>query len=84
MNDLKSEFKYDKEILSPKDIEIINTLSDNLKLSCTMKNEFKQLIKYYNLVNHDFSDIITAALPLKCKSKKEGKIHLEKIKQRFI
>ena len=84
MNDLKSEFKYDKEILSPKDIEIINTVSDNLKLSCTMKNEFKQLIKYYDLVNHDFSDIITAALPLKCKSKKEGKIHLEKIKQRFI
>ena len=25
MNDLKSEFKYDKEILSPKDIEIIDT-----------------------------------------------------------
>lgn len=81
---INEKFNYSKNILTPKDIEIIDSISDNLKLSCTMKNEFKQIIKYHELINNDFSDIVSATLPLKCKSKKEGKVYLEKIKQRFI
>lgn len=84
LTDLNKKFNYSRDILSPKDIAVIDSLSDNLKLSCTMKNEFKQIIKYHELVNNDFSDIVSAALPLKCKYKREGKVYLEKIKQRFI
>ena len=84
ITDLNLNYTYNKDILSPKDMELIDTLSDNLKLSCTMKNEFKQIIKYNELLNKGFSDIVSATLPLKCKSKKEGKIYLEEIKKRSI
>lgn len=84
ITDLNKKFNYSRDILSPKDIEVIDLISNNLRLSCTMKNEFKQVIKYNELINNDISDIVAAALPLKCKSKKEGKVYLEKIKQKFI
>lgn len=84
INNLNNQFEYNTDILSPKDIEVIDKISDNLKLSCTLKNEFKQIIKYYNLLNGDFSQIIDEYMPIHCKSKKEGMIYLEKIKQKFI
>ncbi|MBE6063085.1 MAG: 5'-methylthioadenosine/S-adenosylhomocysteine nucleosidase [Clostridium butyricum] len=84
ITELNEKFNYSKDILSPKDIELIDKLSNNLKLSCTMKNQFKQIIKYNELLNNSFSDIISTTLHLKCKSKKEGKIYLEEIKKRFI
>ncbi|MGN0144480.1 MAG: hypothetical protein ACI398_05815 [Clostridium sp.] len=84
INSIKDEFSFDDTILSPKDIQAIDSICDNLKLSCTMKNELKQLAKYYVLQNNDFSEIIKYTHMIHCKTKKEGKIYLEKLKQKFI
>ena len=84
LNHISSEFKYNTDILSPKYMEIIDKISDNLKLSCTLKNELKQILKYYKLANGDFSKIITDYMTIDCKTKKEGMMYLEEIKQKLI
>lgn len=82
---IKNNYTYDREFFTPKEIELIDTISKNLKFSCSMENEFKQLIKYYELTNHgDYSEIIKNTLPLKCNSKKEGKLYLEELRKTFI
>ena len=84
INSIKDKFIFDYTILTPKDIQAIETISEHLKLSCTLKNELKQFAKYYLLQNNNFSEIIKFTDKIHCKTKKEGKIYLEKIKQRFI
>lgn len=84
INSIKEEFVFDDTILSPKNIQAIDNISNNLKLSCTLKNEFKQFAKYYVLQNNDFSKVLRYTENIHCKTKREGKIYLEKIKQKFI
>ena len=84
INTISSTFKYSKNIFTSKDIENITKISTNLKFSTTMKNEFKQILKYNNLLNGNFKEIINESLELQCNSKKEGKMYLEKLKQKYI
>lgn len=84
LNKLQISVTNDNNSLSPKEIQLIDEISNNLKLSSTMKNEFRQVVKYNDLLHGDFSKELENMLSIKCSSKKEGKIYLEKFKEKFV
>lgn len=84
LNYLDKDFTYQSDILCEDDVKTIDTVSQNLKFSSTMENELKRIIKYNYLKSGNFSEIINSLSSIECGSKKEGKIILEKVKQKFI
>ncbi|WP_244834464.1 hypothetical protein [Clostridium sp. BJN0001] len=84
LNKLDNDFSYKTNILSEDDVKTIDTISCNLKFSSSMENELKRIIKYNNLKSKGVFKITDSLSNLKCGCKKEGKIILEKIKQRYI
>lgn len=76
-----------QQIFSPEEEACINRTADGIRCSVTMKLQLRQLLHYYKLVNGSFikmlDDFYTENL-LPCKSKKEGKIYFEQLKEKLI
>lgn len=83
INEIKLEFSFDKGLLTNKEQELIKHLVENLKLSSTMENQLKQLIKYYKLQYGDFTEILNMYINTECKSKNEGKRYFAELKQKL-
>lgn len=65
----------------------INRLSDDLRLSVTLKEQLRHLLYYLELENEDYDSIINEYYLkelIPCKSKKEGKLILDELQKRFI
>lgn len=59
------------QILSNIDVKEIETISDNLKLTVTMKNNLLKLSKKYKVRNDDLENILFSFQNVRCKSKLE-------------
>lgn len=65
----------------------IDTLADDLKCSKVMTDQLRQLILYLNLSGVEYKTVIDKFYQygqLPCKSKKEGKACLEKLKEKLL
>ena len=71
-------------ILNNSELEVLNTISTNMKFSETMKNELKQILLYNKLQNNNVLDLLKDYVTIQTKSKKEGKIYLEEFRRKFI
>lgn len=80
---LKNNFKFNP-LWTEEEKNIKHMVSESLKLSVTMENELTQLLTYFKLKNGDILDLLNPYLYVNCKSKKEGKIYLEQIKQSVV
>lgn len=81
---LSENYNYNKNILSPKDITLCESVSNNLKFSQYMKDELKNLIVYSKLCNKEIYNTLLNYEDINCTSKKEGKKYLEEIKYKLI
>ena len=79
----KNQFKCN-DILSYFDLNTINTISINLKLTEYMKNEFYLLSKYYKIRYGKDLEILNKFINITSNTKKEGKIIFEKIKNKLL
>jgi nucleoside phosphorylase len=66
-----------KGILSEKDMDYINEIVDNLKLSAYMQNKLKKLSGIYKLRNDNLTLALEPFTQIYCKSKHEGKMYFE-------
>ncbi|EYE89351.1 nucleoside phosphorylase [Fervidicella metallireducens AeB] len=80
---LNNKFKLNP-LWTEEEKNILHKTSESLKLSVTMENELTQLLTYYKLKNGDIFNLLAPYLKVECKSKKEGKIYLEQIKQSIV
>lgn len=75
------------KLINEKTDQVVEKLSVDMKCSKTMTDLLRQLIKYQILENTNYEDVIEdmyAEELLPCKSKKEGKVCLENLKQRLL
>lgn len=72
------------EILSPKDIELLNDIAANLKYSVTMKNELRKKFIYCKLSTGVIPLNLKRYSKIPCKSKKEGQVYGEAIDEELI
>lgn len=84
LNHIKDNFHYSREVLTQYEEELIKKVSENLKMSATMENEFKQLIVYHKLLDNDITELLNTYLKVECKSKNEGKMYLAELKRRIV
>ncbi len=85
-NLLNNRPKNDNDFVK-EEMEYLDYLFDNLKLSVTMEHELKQYLRYYKLVNGEFLTFmkhLTQDLPLPAKSKTEGKKYLDYFKKNLL
>lgn len=84
INYIKDNFIKSRQVLTQAEEELIKKVSENLKMSATMENEFRQLMIYHKLLDNDITELIDIYLKIECKSKNEGKMHLAELKRRII
>ena len=84
IHEVKSRFILNSHILSLTEQGLLNQMASRLKLSTTMKNQFRQLLIYYKLQYGDFTDLISKYLNVECNSKDEGKKYFAEIKSKII
>ncbi|MBZ4663600.1 MAG: 5-methylthioadenosine/S-adenosylhomocysteine nucleosidase [Caloramator sp.] len=84
INYIKNNFNGSRQVLTQTEEELIKRASENLKMSATMENEFRQLMIYHKLLDNDITELIDTYLKIECKSKNEGKMHLAELKRRIV
>lgn len=87
LNNFQSTLVDNTINFSDKEQSLINKLANNLKLSVTMLYQLKQILLYYKLkTNIDLSDMLIQYIEdtNSCKTKFNGKIYFNKIKQDIL
>lgn len=74
---IKNNSAEPKSILSERDMDYINEIIDNLKLSVYMQNELKKLAEMYKVRNDNLTLALEPFTQIYCTSKHEGKMYFE-------
>ena len=83
----KENDSSDLMVINEKTEEVVEKLSVDMKCSKTMTDLLRQLIKYQVMEKTNYEEVIDDMYKegwLPCKSKKEGKVCLENLKQRLL
>jgi len=77
----RSLCKDQSTVLSIEENEMLDTIGENLKLSVTMKHQFKSLAVHYKIVTRNTLEVLGPYLDIHTNSKFEGKKVFEEIKK---
>lgn len=80
---IKNQTAKPKDIFSEKDMDYINEIVSNLKLSVSMQNELKKLCGNYKIRNDNLILALEPFTQIYCRSKREGKIYFEQLKKQL-
>ncbi|WP_416176558.1 hypothetical protein [Clostridium sp.] len=72
-----------KDILEEKDMDYINEIVNNFKLSVTMQHELRKLAENYKIMNENLILALEPFTQIYCTSKQEGKIYFEQLKRQL-
>ncbi|WP_446899054.1 5'-methylthioadenosine/S-adenosylhomocysteine nucleosidase family protein [Clostridium sp. LBM24168] len=81
--EIKDQVAKPKNIFSSKDMDYINEIAINLKLSITMQHELRKLSGSYKLINDNLILALEPFTQIYCRSKREGKIYFEQLKKQL-
>lgn len=84
IKDIKLAFSYKQNILDEKEQKIASCIIEKLRLTTTMANQLKQLLKYYKLRKGEFTNDISMYTGIECKSKMERMKYFEELKGKII
>lgn len=84
ISDIKNVFLYNKSILDQEEQRIVEDIIKKLRLTATMANQLKQLLKYYKLEKGKFYENIRMYRNIQCTSKKERIDYFEQLKREII
>lgn len=84
INDIKNVFLYRQSILDKEEQRIAEDITRKLRLTATMANQLKQLLKYYKLEKGKFDENIRIYTNVQCTSKKERVDYFEQLKRKII
>ena len=70
--------------MTDNDRRCIETVSNDLKLTETMRNELMNLVKHYKMRTGDIKKVLETFLEVECKSKNEGKRQFAKLKEKLM
>ncbi|NMM62787.1 5'-methylthioadenosine/S-adenosylhomocysteine nucleosidase [Clostridium sp. P21] len=84
INEIKTAFFYEEDVLKNEEKIIVETIINRLRLTTTMSNQLKQLLKYYKLEKGTFDENINVYAKIQCKSKKERMNYFAELKRKII
>ncbi|EOD01196.1 hypothetical protein [Caldisalinibacter kiritimatiensis] len=73
-----------RSILTDEEKNVLQQISENLKLSTTMNHQLIQLAKMYKIREGNLLEVVKPLISLKCESKREGKSYFAKLKEQLM
>ncbi|AJA48872.1 hypothetical protein CPAST_c28050 [Clostridium pasteurianum DSM 525 = ATCC 6013] len=75
---------YSEDIITEEEYNVLKLLSENIKLTSSMKMELNKLSTQYEIRNGNVIELLKEYTKFQCKSKNEGKKIFEQVKNRLM